>query len=133
MIAIPPHVETVFATYPAAARAKISELRTLIYTTAKAENVGAIEETLKWGQPSYLTAPKIGSTIRLGWSDKAPTRVSAYFTCTTGLVDRFRDIYPDLFNFDSGRVIHFELSETIPEIEFSHCLAMALTYHRKKT
>lgn len=133
MTAIPAQVEAIFATYPAAARTKIMELRGLILATAKTENVGNIEETLKWGQPSYLTPPKIGSTIRLGWSEKNPNRASTYFTCTTHLVDRFCDIYPDRFTYDSGRVIHFDLSETIPETEFSHCLAMALTYHRNKT
>ena len=133
MTAIPANVEIVFATYPAPARSKLMEFRGLILATAKAENVGEITETLKWGQPSYLTAPKIGSTIRLGWSEKTPERVSVYFICTTHLVDRFRDIYPDTFTYDSGRVIHFDLTETIPETEFSHCLAMALTYHRNKT
>lgn len=132
MTKVAPIVEAVFATYPAPARAKIIEIRALILATAKAENVGEIEETLKWQQPSYLTAPRIGSTIRLGWSEKTPGRVSVYFICTTHLVDHFQDIYPDIFTYDSGRVIHIDLSETIPKTELSHCLAMALTYHRNK-
>ncbi|MEE9455199.1 MAG: DUF1801 domain-containing protein [Paracoccaceae bacterium] len=132
MTAVAPKVDAIFSTYPPPARAKIMELRSLILTTATAENVGEIEETLRWGQPSYLTAPKIGSTIRLGWSKKSPDRVSVYFICTTRLVGRFHDIYPDTFTYDSGRAIHFTLSEKIPATELSHCFAIALTYHRNK-
>src|SRR5260370_37333640 len=62
-----PRVEAVFSAYPEPLRAKLLALRRLIFATAKAtEGVGALQETLKWGQPSYLTpATGSGSTIRL--------------------------------------------------------------------
>jgi hypothetical protein len=50
-----PAVDAVFSAYPKPVKAKLLALRRLIFDTAKAtEGVGALEETLKWGQPSYL-------------------------------------------------------------------------------
>ena len=47
-------VEAVFRAYPKPVKAKLLALRRLIFDTARAtEGVGALEETLKWGQPSY--------------------------------------------------------------------------------
>lgn len=129
---MPPNVAEVFDTYPAAARVKAMEIRGIIFATAKAEATTPLTETLKWGQPSYLTPPNIGSTIRLGWSSKSPTQISVYFICTTHLVDRFREIYPDTFEYEGNRVIHFDITANIPEKELAHCFAMALTYHKNK-
>jgi hypothetical protein len=51
-----PAVEAVFAAYPKPVKARLLALRRLILDIAKAtEGVGALEEALKWGQPSYLT------------------------------------------------------------------------------
>ncbi len=62
-----PAVEAAFGAYPAPVKAKLLALRRLIFDTAKrTKGVGALEETLKWGQPSYLTPEtKSGSTIRI--------------------------------------------------------------------
>jgi len=49
-------VDAVFGAYPKPVKAKLSALHRLIFDTAKmTKGVGALEETLKWGQPSYLT------------------------------------------------------------------------------
>jgi hypothetical protein len=62
-----PAVDAVFGAYPKPIKAKLLALRQLIFDTAKTtKGVGALEETLKWGQPSYLTTKtKSGSTIRI--------------------------------------------------------------------
>jgi hypothetical protein len=62
-----PAVEAAFDAYSKPVKAKLLALRRLIFDTAKAtKGVGALEETLKWGQPSYLTPEtKSGSTIRI--------------------------------------------------------------------
>ena len=53
----------VFASYPPALRKKLTALRTLIFDVAKkTEGVGALEETLRWNEPAYLTPSKAGST-----------------------------------------------------------------------
>ena len=52
-----PAVDAVFGAYPKPVKAKLLALRRLIFDTADTtEGVGALEEALKWGQPSYLTA-----------------------------------------------------------------------------
>jgi hypothetical protein len=57
-------VETVFRAYAPAMRAKLMKLRRIILATAaKMDGAGGIEETLRWGQPSYIA--KGGSTIRI--------------------------------------------------------------------
>ena len=53
--------------------ARLMTLRALIFdVAAKTDGVGALDETLKWGEPAYLTRSKSGSTIRLGWKASAP-------------------------------------------------------------
>lgn len=123
-------VAAVMDGYPPAVREQIRKLRRLIYETAAAtEDVGALEETLKWGEPAYLT--KGGSTIRLAWKSKTPTRYGLYFNCQTNLVDSFRTLFPEL-TLEGNRAIVFEEGAALPEETLSACIAMALTYHRGK-
>ncbi len=66
-----PNVAAVFKAYPSKARTKLMFLRKLIIETAAAtDGAGEIEETLKWGEPSYLTSKtKSGSSIRIDWKE----------------------------------------------------------------
>jgi len=82
-------VKSTFRTYPARARKKLMILRKLILETAAGlEGVGEIEETLKWGEPAYLTSrSKTGSTIRLAWKKALPAEYRMLFNCRTNLVD----------------------------------------------
>ena len=59
-----PAVDAVFRAYPAPLKTRLLALRRLIFDTAKTtKGVGALQQTLKWGQPSYLTTEtKSGST-----------------------------------------------------------------------
>ena len=63
-------VEQAFLAVPAAPRERLLMLRALIFdTAARTPGVGAIDETLKWGEPAYVTAQSgSGSTVRLGLS-----------------------------------------------------------------
>ena len=81
-------------------------LRRLILDTARAtKGVGTLEETLKWGQPSYLTAEtKSGSTIRIDQVKPAADQYAVYFHCQTNLVETFRELYPEL-SYDGNRAI----------------------------
>ena len=73
-------VSAVFETYPMAIRKRAMQLRRLVLeTAAKLSEVGEVEETLKWGEPSYVT--KTGSTIRLGWKASRPHEVKLLFHC----------------------------------------------------
>ena len=126
-----PKVRTVFNNYPTVVRKQLNYLRKLVLeTAAEIEGVNKLEETLKWGEPSYLT--KYGSTIRMDWKEKKPDQFAIYFKCTSKLVPTFKTIYGDKFNFEDNRAIVFKLQDQIPETELKHCIALALTYHKVK-
>ena len=126
-----PKVELVFNNYPNSVRKRISELRALILETAREiEGISNLEETLKWGEPSYLT--KHGSTIRIDWKKKKPDQFAVYFKCTSKLVPTFKTIYNDTFEFEGNRAIVFKLDDIIPENELKQCMSMALNYHKIK-
>ena len=92
--------------------------------------MGEIEECLKWGQPGFVTVrPKSGSTIRVDAVRGSDTAYAMYFICSTSLVDRFRDRYPETFRYKGNRAILFEADQPVPEAELRHCIALALTYH----
>jgi hypothetical protein len=67
---IPPDVANVLNGFPTPVRGRLLEVRSLIFDiAATSAGVGPLTETLKWGEPAYLTAATgSGSTIRLGWS-----------------------------------------------------------------
>jgi hypothetical protein len=123
-------VEAVFEAYPKAIKARLKALRRLIFATAKAtKGVGALEETLKWGQPSYLTPESgSGSTIRIDQVKSVAGQYAVYFHCQTNLVETFRELYPEL-QFSGNRAILLDVSEALPEAKLRHCVALALTYH----
>jgi hypothetical protein len=122
-----------FDSYPKPVRTKLLALRKLILDTAKAtKGVGAIEEAVRWGQPSYLTTEsKSGSTIRIDQVKAVPGQYAVYFHCQTNLVETFRDLYPDL-TYSGNRAILLDAKEKLPEVELRHCVGLALTYHLRK-
>jgi len=110
---------------------KLLFLRQLILDTAsEMTDVGEIEETLKWGEPSYIA--KFGSTIRIGWKRSNPKQYAIYFNCNTTLVETFRELYRDQFRFEGNRAIVFKENEDLPVNELKQCIALALNYHRIK-
>ncbi len=127
-------VEQVFSDYPDHVRPELMCLRQLVFdTAAEIEGVGKLEETLKWGEPSFLTSEtKSGSTIRIDWKPRAADSYAMYFICHTNLVNTFREIYPDQLTFEGNRSIVFRLGEEYPVEAVKHCVSMALTYHLDK-
>lgn len=129
-----PEVAAVFRSYPQKIRTKLMFLRQLILETAASiEIVGQIEETLKWGEPSYLTPKtKTGSTIRINIKKSHLEQYAIYFKCTANLVPAFKEKYAEKFRFEGDRSIVFKIDEKIPVKELKNCIALALTYHRNK-
>ena len=127
-------VAAAFKNVPPAVRRKLLGLRRLIFeTAATTEGVGPLTETLKWGEPAYLTeASGSGTTIRIAWKAATPSQYALYVHCQTRLIDRFRTVFPDELAYDGNRAIVFEDSDPMPKEPLSHCIAMALTYHRDK-
>lgn len=93
---------------------------------------GALEETLKWGEPAYVTPSKSGSTIRLGWKDSRPGEYAIYFNCQTNLVETFRTHFPKELKFAGNRAIIFDENDRPPTDPLAYCIGAALTYHRRK-
>jgi Domain of unknown function (DU1801) len=129
-----PAVDAVFSAYPKPVKAKLLALRRLIFDTAgNTEGVGVLEETLKWGQPSYLTPEtKSGSTIRIDRLKSSANQYAVYFHCQTDLVETFRNLYPTELSYGGNRSIILNAEDAIPEPELRHCVALALTYHLNK-
>lgn len=129
-----PAVAEIFASYPPAIRRKTMALRKLIFeTAASTDGAGPITETLKWGEPAYVTAAsKSGTTIRIGWKKSTPRRYAIHVHCQTNLIDIFRALFPEELNFEGNRAIVFEESDTVPTDSLAICIAAALTYHRNK-
>jgi Domain of unknown function (DU1801) len=129
-----PAVDAVFGAYPKPLKARLLALRRLILDTAAAtKGVGALQETLRWGQPSYLTATtKSGSTIRIDRVKASVNQYAVYFHCQTDLVATFRELYPKELTTAGNRAIIFSADDDIPEAALRHCLGLALTYHLRK-
>ena len=126
-------VASVFKAYPPGIRAKLMALRELVLDTAdKTTGVGRLTETLKWGQPSYLTEQTgSGTTVRIDRL-KADNGYAIYFHCQSGLVGQFRELYPDTFKYQGKRAILFASDDRVPARELRHCIALALTHHSRK-
>jgi hypothetical protein len=126
-----PEVAAVFEAYPKNVRTKLVLLRQLIFDTAKeAEDIGELEETLKWGEPSYIA--KQGSTVRIDWKEDTPDQYAMYFKCTSKLVPTFKKVYGGTFTFEGDRAIVFGIKDTVPKAELKKCIAAALRYHKVK-
>lgn len=126
-----PKVDAVFANYPGFVRDKMQYLRKLVIATAaEMQEVAVLEETLKWGEPSFIT--KSGSTLRMDWKEKTPDQYAMYFQCTSRLVDTFRFVFDHKFQYEGKRAIVFRLEQRIPELELKECIKATLRYHKVK-
>lgn len=124
---MPSDVAAVFAKCPNEVRPSLLETRTLIFEVAEDVGVGPLTETLKWGEPAYLTeATKAGSTVRLGVNDG---RAAVFFNCHTTLMDGFRADFPELSYLGKRGIL---LEEPFDWAALALCLSRALTYHRAK-
>ncbi len=126
-----PKVIEVFANYPDSVRNKMEFLKGVVIETAEeTEGIDEMEVTLKWGEPSFVT--KQGSTLRMDWKARAPDQVALYFQCTSRLVDTFRMVFDQKFQYEGNRAIVFQLSQRIPVQELKECIRATLTYHDVK-
>jgi hypothetical protein len=126
-------VAEAFDAFPAPVRRRLLQVRAMIFETAATLAVGPLTETLKWGEPAYLTeATGSGSTIRLGWLRSSEQPCAVLFNCNTTLVETFRTRFPDSFAYSKNRAICLSPSGTLPKAPLASCLKLALTYHRRR-
>ena len=127
----PANVADAYAACGSAAQDRLAQIRTLIFRVADEEPaIGPLTETLKWGQPSYLTEKtKSGTTLRLGASDET---VSLFVHCQSHVAEQWRAQYGDTLDIIDNRELRLSATGPFPEDPVRHCIAMALTYHARK-
>ncbi|GAB4527410.1 MAG: DUF1801 domain-containing protein [Roseibium sp.] len=128
-----PEVLALLKSYPSGVRTALLGLRQLIVETAAGDtSIGTLQETLKWGQPSYLTVrPRTGTTIRIDRDHSADGGIALYVNCRTSLVSEWRGLFPQL-TFGGDRSVHLRLDVPLPEDALRQMITMALTYHLKR-
>lgn len=114
-------------------QARLLDIRAMIFAVAaETDGVGPLTETLKWGEPAWLTAASgSGTTIRLGVPRLAPDHCAVFFNCRTTLVETFRQQVADSFSFQGNRALIIAPDAPLPEGPLALCLRAALTYHRR--
>jgi hypothetical protein len=132
---MPRDVARAFDAFPTGVRQRLLQVPGLIFeTAARTDGVGPLAETLKWSEPAYLTeATGSGTTIRLGRLRSSDETCAVLFNCRTTLVETFREQFSGVFAYEKNRAILLRTSGALPKAPLSICLAMALTYHRRKT
>lgn len=127
------NIETAYKRFTPETHADLLKVRELVLKVAAAnETIEEVSETLKWGEPSYLTEKtKSGSTLRLGQT-KAGSKPALYVNCQTTLVDEIRELYPDTFTYEGTRGVVLKSPPEDVAQELEHTIALVLTYHARK-
>lgn len=126
-----PEVDKIFESYPKEVKKQMKALRKLVHDTAqKTNHITKVEETLKWGEPSFVT--KQGSTLRMDWKAKTPDQYAMYFQCSSRLVETFKLVFGDAFTYEGKRAIVFKLDQDIPTEALAACIKATLSYHKVK-
>lgn len=116
--------------WPAPAQHAFRACHALFHASAKALDVGPLDETLKWGQAAWRPkAPRIGVTLRLHWRMDDPDRIGVFMDCKTDLAARMQTLYPGLPANDGRRHIAVDLNAPLPDAALSHLAEMAFGYH----
>ncbi len=125
-------VEAVFDAFEPEVREGLLSLRAVILEEAVAlPEIGQLQETLKWGQPSYLTPDtKAGSTIRLGVPKQGGYALYAH--CQTTILSDFQAIFGEDFSFEGNRAVIFRAGEEPDTEKLRLLVRSALTYHLAK-
>lgn len=126
-------IKKIFDNYPDPIRKKLLLLREWIFEVAESNTeIGHINETLKWGEPSYLTSnPKSGTSIRIGWKKNIPEKYMMFVNCKTSLIANFAAQFGDILEYQGNRAIIFDIKIDLNPLIIKDCIFQALTYHVK--
>lgn len=125
-----PALQTQIASYPAQAQQQLQAIRHIILAVAAEHALGPVEESIKWGEASFLV--KGGTAIRIDWKAKDPEFVKLFFHCQTRLVETFREIYPAELRYEGNRAVLVPLTANIQYLPLAHCMLLAMQYHQLK-
>jgi hypothetical protein len=129
---MPSDVAAAFARLPPEVQAPLMRLRELIFELAEALEVGPLTETLKWGEPAYLTdVSRAGTTIRLGCHRDHPGHYAAFFHCQTRVVSEIRAQQGETFSYQGKRGVFAAVDQPLDADAWRACFALALTYKRR--
>lgn len=93
-----PDIKAKLDSYPKDVQQQLEQVRKLILMVAAENKLGEVEETLKWGEASYLV--KGGSAIRIDWKPKDPHAIKVFFHCQTRLIKTLKEIYRTEFVYE---------------------------------
>jgi hypothetical protein len=127
---MPAEVAAVIDAMPEPSRTRVLQLRNLVLAEADALGIAPVEETLKWGQPSYVPGPA-GTTIRLG-ADEGTGGAKLFVHCQTSLVNEWRSTHGARLSYEGNRAVLINPEGPLPSDELSMCIGSALTYHSNK-
>lgn len=101
-------------------------LRTMIFdVAAELDAVGTVEESLKWGQPSY--ASKVGTPLRLGVPKGGG--VAIYAHCQSSVIPDFAALFGAEFEIEGTRAVHLDPARIAAQAgPLRRLIASALTY-----
>jgi hypothetical protein len=128
-----PEIHQVFAKCQPQTKQALLSIRQWIFEIAESSNeIGKIEECLKWSEPSYVThTPKSGTTLRLSQLKSNPSAYGLFVHCQTRLIEEFRVVYPD-FQYDKNRGVIFDSGKPLQTDAIKQFIFLALTYHCRK-
>ncbi|WP_299081046.1 DUF1801 domain-containing protein [uncultured Paraglaciecola sp.] len=126
-------VQQVFAQYPSPIKKCLLTIRKWVFEIAQQnEQIGELEECIKWDSPSYVTKqPKSGTTLRLSRPKSNATEYGLYVHCQTNLVAEFQVAYPHL-KYNKNRGVLFDSDQPIATDVVKQFIYLALTYHCRK-
>lgn len=123
-----PEIQTVFDAAPDAAKEGMLCLRELIFEVAGGlPEIGDVTETLRWGQPSYVTSRRAGASLRLGVPKTGG--FALYTHCQTSLIADFSTAFPNADKVEGTRAIHFDDVSQVDAARHGMLIRAILTYH----
>ncbi|WP_299042453.1 hypothetical protein [uncultured Tateyamaria sp.] len=129
----PPDFLARIETWPQPAQTQFVKLRQIVHDVATSAEIGPLDESLKWGQPSWRPKrARVGSTLRVDWSPSTPDRLLAFVDCKTNLAAQMDTRFPGQFHNDGRRALGFDLDKPLDEDAVWQLVHLTLTYHRAK-
>lgn len=129
-----PAVRAVFEAFTPRVRSRLLDLRALVFETAESlPEVGPIVESLRWGQPAYLTlASKTGTTVRLGCKEPDSGWCEVLVHCQTDLIETFVARHGAALSVEGTRAVRVRVDGALPIEPLRDFIALALTYRLRK-
>ncbi len=129
---LPSEIDAVFARYPTDVRTCLLNIRRAIFHAAsRIEDVNGIEESLKWGQPSYRgTGTRFGTALRLGCEGQQVPRAAVYVHCGTSLIEDLKATRGLTLETKGNRAILLAAGSAGPDDDIRAVIEAALIYRK---